>query len=394
MRFIHLSDLHIGKTVNGFSMLEDQRYILDQILGIIKKENPDAVLIAGDIYDKSVPSAEAVSLLDSFLTELAETKTETFIISGNHDSAERTAFGSHIMDETGIHIAPVYDGNVLPHIMHDQYGEVCVYMLPFIKPVNVRQALFQGSDREGSAAQAAGPVSFNDALAAAVEAIAPDPKKRNILLTHQFITGAERSDSEEVSVGGTDNVDGSVFADFDYIAAGHLHRPQELMKGRIRYCGTPIAYSFSEAGDEKSVTAAELGSKQKNGKAQIGIRTIPLRPLRRMRVIRGKYDDLMARENYKDENTGDYVKAVLTDEEEIVNAFKRLQTVYPNIMKMEYDNIRTRSRAEAGAVKDIERKSPLQLFDELYEMQNGQPMDKEQRTFISDLVSRIWEEEE
>ena len=377
MKFLHLSDLHIGKRVNEYSMLEDQEYILKEILRISDDEAPDGIIIAGDVYDKSVPSAEAVQLLDEFLSALASRGLKTFIISGNHDSAERVSFGARLMALGGIHIAPVYDGEVKPIVMKDAHGSVNVYLLPFIKPIHVRRF----TEEE--------VVSYTDAMAIAVDKMGIDTSERNILVTHQFVTGATRSDSEEISVGGTDNVDGAVFDGFDYVALGHIHRPQSCGDERIRYCGTPLKYSFSEAGDKKSVTVVELGAK-----GDLKIRTVPLVPLRDMVEIKGLYNDIMQKDFYEGTTyREDYVHVTLTDEEDVVNAMSKLRTVYHNLMKLDYDNTRTRSSKEIQAAEEIEKKSHLQLFEEFYEMQNGAPMSEEQRDFMISLIEKVWEGE-
>lgn len=247
MKLMHLSDLHLGKRVNEFSMLEDQRYILNQILELARREQVDGVLIAGDVYDKSVPSAEAVSLLDDFLVALAEDGRQVLLISGNHDSPERMAFGGRLMRSSGIHIAPVYNGRVEPVCLEDQYGPVRVYLLPFVKPAHIRR-YFPDAAIE----------SYTDALRIAVEAMDLDSSLRNLLVTHQFVTGAARCDSEELSLGGSDNVDGAVFDPFDYVALGHIHSPQRVGRETMRYCGTPLKYSFSEIGQKKSATLIQL----------------------------------------------------------------------------------------------------------------------------------------
>ena len=254
MKFIHLSDLHLGKRVNDFSMIEDQAFILERILGIIEAEKPQAVLIAGDVYDKPVPPAEAVRLFDDFLNRLSGTGAEIFIISGNHDSAERLSFGSRIMDRQGIHFAGGYDGSTRCFSLCDEYGKVNFYMLPFIKPVHVRQAFTEDE-------KAAEIVTFTDALSFAIEKMGVNKEERNVLMAHQFCTGAERSGSEDISVGGLDTVDSSVFEAFDYTALGHLHGPQHVGSENIRYCGSPLKYSFSEVNQVKSVTVVELGEK-------------------------------------------------------------------------------------------------------------------------------------
>lgn len=376
MRFIHLSDLHLGKRVNEFSMLEDQKIILNEVLGIINAEHPQAILLAGDVYDKSVPSAEAVQLFDWFLTELAKRKLEVFIISGNHDSAERIAFGSEIMHRSGIHLSPVYNGTATPITMQDENGEVCIWLLPFIKPVHVRKIFEEETIN-----------SYTDALETAIRQMAIDPTKRNVLITHQFVTGASRCDSEELSVGGTDNVDAAVFAPFDYVALGHLHGPQNVGSEAIRYCGSPLKYSFSEKDQQKSVTVVELREK-----GNFVIRTVPLHPLHDMREIRGIYDELTYKPNYEGTATDDYLHVVLTDEDDVPQALSRLRTIYPNIMKLDYDNTRTRSSAQFVLLEDVERKSEPQLFEDFFEQQNGRPMNEEQRKYVVDLFEKIREE--
>lgn len=377
MKLIHLSDLHLGKRVNEFSMLEDQEYILKQILAIIDDEKPDGVIIAGDVYDKSIAPAEAVQMFDDFLCSLAERKLQVFVLSGNHDSPERLAFGGRLMDGSGIHISPVYGGTVPPAEMEDEHGKVCVYMLPFIKPAHVRR-WYEEETIE----------NYTDAMNVAISHMNVDQSLRNVLVTHQFVTGAERSESENISVGGSDNVDVSVFDGFDYVALGHIHGPQHIGREAVRYCGTPLKYSFSEVGHKKSVTVVELGEK-----GNIGVRAIPLTPMRDMREIRGTYMELTKRENYLNTATEDYLHITLTDEEDVPDAIGRLRTVYPNLMKLDYDNERTRNTAHLNLIEDLEKKSPLALFEEFYKKQNGQDMSDEQRAFSASLISSIWEEE-
>lgn len=379
MKLIHLSDLHLGKRVNDFSMLEDQQYILAEILQIIDREKPDGVLIAGDVYDKSVPSAEAVALLDDFLVRLSKRELRIFVISGNHDSPERMAFGGRLMERSGVHLAPVYDGRVEPVVLTDEYGPVKLYLLPFVKPSHVRRCF---PEREIS--------TYTDAVAAAIEAMGVDTTARNVLVTHQFVTGAARCDSEELSVGGTDNVDAAVFAPFDYVALGHIHGPQQVGRETVRYCGTPLKYSFSEAGHKKSVTVVELGAK-----GSVTIRTIPLKPLRDMVELRGTYEELTLRAFYEGTSyPRDYIHITLTDEEDIPDAVGKLRIIYPNLMKLDYDNKRTRAGIHLEGAEDVQQKSPLELLEEFYSSQNGQPMSEEQRAFARDMMERIWEENE
>lgn len=377
MKLIHLSDLHIGKRVHEISMLEDQAYILKQILQIIDEEQPDAVMICGDVYDKSVPSAEAVTLFDDFLVRLAKRKLPVMIISGNHDSPERLAFGNRLIESAGIHIAPVYDGTVKPITLNDTYGQVHFWLLPFLKPAHVKRYY-----------ENAGIESYTDAIRVAIEKMALDTNVRNVLLTHQFVAGAATCDSEEISVGGTDNVDAGVFADFDYVALGHLHGQQNIgSDSRIRYCGTPLKYSISEKDHHKSVTVVEL---QEKGKRSLQLR--PLQPMHDLRSIRGSFQKLTDKVFYSAIATDDYLEVVLTDEEDVPEAIGKLRTIYPNIMHLRYDNTRTRTNHSLIGASEVEQKTPLQLFEELYELQNNQPMSQQQREFTEELIRSIQEE--
>lgn len=376
MKLIHLSDLHIGKRVNGFSMLEDQAFILDSIISIVSQEAPDAVIIAGDVYDRAVPNAEAVQTLDGFLYRLSQLSVQVFIISGNHDSAERLSFGSRLMDASGIHISPVYSGRAEPVVMHDSYGEVGIYMLPYICPSEVRE-YYPDECID----------SFNDAVRIAVNGMDVPSDRRNILVAHQFVTGASQSGSEDISVGGTDNVDSSVFDVFDYTALGHIHSAQNVGGERVRYCGTPLKYSFSEVRQDKTVTVAEL-----HEKGRLTVSTIPLIPMRDMREISGSYAQITAREFYAETETDDYIRVTLTDEEDIPDAIGKLRAIYPNIMRLDYDNTRTRSGA-AELVGSAEVRSPSELFEELYTAQNGKEMTEEQRGFLDKMIEKIWGEQ-
>lgn len=376
MKLIHLSDLHIGKRVNEVSMIEEQEYILDQILNIVDEEQPGAVLISGDVYDKSVPSAEAVTLFDDFLFRLAERNRQVFIISGNHDSAERLAFGGRLMEGKGIHLAPAYNGSVAPITLQDAYGDIHFWLLPFLKPIHVKRFYPE-----------AGIETYTDACRVAVEQMNVDVTERNVLLTHQFVTGSVTCDSEEISVGGSDNVDASVFADFDYVALGHIHGPQNIGTERIRYCGTPLKYSFSEAGHKKSVTVVELEEK-----GILRMHTVPLIPAHDLREIRGTYEEVTARSFYENTAVEDYLHITLTDEEDVPEAVARLRVIYPNLMKLSYDNARTRCNAVIDGAVEVQNKSPLALFGELYELQNNQPMSGVQQEFMRDLIESIWED--
>lgn len=377
MKLIHLSDLHIGKRVNEFSMAEDQKYILNQILEIIDREQPDCVVIAGDVYDKSIPSAEAVQILDDFLTRLAGRKIPAAMISGNHDSPERLSFGAQLMKESGIYVSPVYDGQVQSIGFADEYGEVRVYLLPFLKPATVRH-VYEEETVE----------SYQDAVETAISHLPLDTSCRNVLVAHQFAAGASRCESEEMSVGGIDQMDVSVFDDFDYVALGHIHSPQSAGRPAVRYCGTPLKYSFSEAGQQKSVSVVELFKK-----GRVEIREVPLTPLRDMRKIRGTYLELTARSFYQGTNTEDYIQAILTDEEDIPDGMQKLRIIYPNLMRLEYDNRRTRENRQIQQAADAEEKSETELFSQLYELQNNQPLDEEQKQFLEAVIRQVKGEE-
>lgn len=376
MKFLHLADLHLGKRVNGFSMLEDQAHILRQILAILDDEQPDGVLIAGDVYDKSVPSVEAVELLDGFLTELRARGVPVLLISGNHDSPERLAFGGRVMDSCGIHISPVYDGALAPVTLQDAFGPVHVWLLPFVKPAHVRR-WFPDADIE----------SYTDAMAEAVAHMDIDTAARNVLVTHQFVTGGTRSGSEELSVGGTDNVDSGVFAPFDYVALGHLHGAQHIGRETIRYAGSPLKYSFSEARQHKSVTVVTLGEK-----GDVQVRTVALTPLRELREIRGSYNELTARSFYEHTTyRSDYLHLILTDEQDVFDAMSRLRTIYPYLMTLDYDNARTRAAGGMSVPAETERRTPPELFEALYQRQNHRPMSEVQRAYIAQLMEQIME---
>lgn len=381
MKLIHLSDLHLGKRVNEFSQLPDQQYILTKILEIVDDEQPDGVIIAGDVYDKSVPPADAVQLFDEFLTALAMRRLDVFVISGNHDSAERIAFGSRLMGASGIHMSRVFDGRLTPITLEDQYGEVDFYLLPFLKPAHVRR-FYEEETIE----------SYTDALKCVIDNnidMVNQKNSRKVLITHQFVTGADRCESEDIHVGGADNVDVGVFEGFDYVALGHLHGPQNMTGPRIRYAGTPLKYSFSEVNHKKSVTVVELREK-----GELDVRTVPLKPLRDLREIRGTYLEITAKANYEGTNTEDYIHITLTDEDDIPDAVVKLRVIYPNLMKLDYDNKRTRSGTVLDYSKNQTEKTPMELFADFYVQRNNQPLSDVQQEFLQGIIEEIWEDEQ
>lgn len=378
MKFLHISDLHIGKRVNEFSMIEDQKYILWQIKEIALEKQVDAVMIAGDIYDKPVPSAEAVQLFDQFLTGLADCGKKVFAVSGNHDSAERIAFGAQLMSSREVYVSPVYDGEVRCVTCQDAYGELCIWLLPFIRPAVVRHAWRNRMDDVETVE------TYQDALQFVVSHMPVDASKRNILVAHQFVTGASRCESEEVSVGGLDQIGAEVFDVFDYVALGHIHSPQHIGRETLRYCGTPLKYSFSEAEQKKSVVVMEIKEK-----GDTFIEKVPLKPLRDLRKIRGTYMELMSKDFYEGTETDDYLQITLTDEEDVPDGMAKLRTVYPNLMQLVYDNSRTRQSRQVEVTEHVEQKSEMELFEEFYEIQNNQQMSEEQQDFVRELMEEL-----
>lgn len=374
MKFFHLSDLHLGKRVNEFSMIDDQEHILKNIISLAKEHKPDAVLISGDIYDKSTPVVEAMQLFDQFLVCLNKLNIAIFIIYGNHDSALRISFGAELFKKSNIHIAPSYDGVIKPITVTDDFGEVDIWLLPYLKPSIVRKYFPEKNI-----------LTYNDAIFETLNSFKIDLNKRNVLLAHQFVTGATLSDSEEILIGGLENVDGKLFDNFDYVALGHLHKPQKVGRETMRYCGSPLKYSFSEANHKKSVTFVNM-----EHKGNINISKLPLIPIRDLRQIKGSYKDIMSYDNYANTNTNDYVKIILTDEQEEPDALSKVRTVYPNLMRLEYDNKRTNSSFSFETATDTDEKTPIQLFSELFEKQNGQPMVDEQIEYVENILNQLW----
>lgn len=371
MKFIHISDLHLGKRIHDFSMIDEQQYIMNEIIKITDEEKPDAVLIAGDIYDKTIPTTDAVELFDEFLVNMSQRAVKTFVISGNHDSAERIAFGGRLMKTSGIYLSPVYSGNITPIVLNDKYGPVNIYMLPFIKPIHVR-SIFNDTDIR----------SYTDAISKILQILDINTDERNILITHQFVTGASRSESEDISVGGTDNVDVNVFDKFDYVALGHIHGAQHINRDTVRYCGTPLKYSFSESKHKKSLTIVNM-----NEKGDIKINERELIPLHDMRELRGDFSDIISQKK-----SDDYIHVILTDENDIPDAVSTLRVVYPNIMSLSYDNSRTRTNNNITSIQSVQDIDPTNAFAEFFEMNNGLALNDEQSSYLKNIINEIWGE--
>lgn len=380
MRLMHLADLHIGKRVNEFSMLEDQKDILEQTLTIARKQKVDGVLIAGDVYDKAIPSVEAVSLFDTFLTKLSEQRIPVYMISGNHDSAQRISFGARLMEKSGVHVAAEYTGELKKISVRDEYGILDIYLLPFIKPAYVRAVWGEEAEKVRT---------YQEAVAFVMDKVVLEEAHRNLLVAHQFVTGASTCDSEEHSVGGMDQVEAACFNGFDYVALGHLHGPQTVGCDTVRYAGTLLKYSFSEVNHEKSVTIVDLKEK-----GNVTVEAYPVKPLHDMRKIRGTYEEVTRKSSYDHTDTEDYVQITLTDEEDVFDAVGKLRVIYPNLMRLEYDNMRTRRNVQISLYEAEEDKTPMELVEELYKLQNNKPMREEQRQYMKALITEIWEEQE
>ncbi len=377
MKLFHMSDLHLGKRIHERSLIEDQRDILNFIVGLVSSEKPDAVMIAGDIYDRSVPSEEAVALFDDFLFRISEFDVYILVISGNHDSAERLGFGNRIMEHSGIFISPEfnlinYERILQSVVLKDDYGEVNFYMLPYVTPAAVRAAQ-GGSEISG----------WNEAAESVFSDMNIDTSKRNILIAHQFVTGASACDSERLSIGGTDNIDAYVFEPFDYVALGHLHGKQHAGRETVRYCGTPLKYSFSEVSHNKSITVVNVGEK-----GDIRISEIPLdAPLHDWREIKGNFRDIVS-----GQGSEDFIKVVLTDEEEIYNAMSKLREYFPNIMSLDYDNSHTRAAKEFVPTEYFDKLSPADIFAEFYKQQRGSELSDAQLKIVNGIFTEITEE--
>lgn len=378
MKFFHLADLHLGKRVNGFPMIEDQKIILDQILELADTEHPDAVVIAGDVYDKSIPSVEAVNLMDDFLVELVKRKLQVFIISGNHDSAERISYGGRVMEQSGIHISPRISG-CGPIRLEDQYGPLYIYLFPYIHPSVVREAY---PDEKVT--------DWTQAMEVLIRNAHVDPAARNIAVAHQYVTASgvrpEECDSEQKHIGGLDNVDYSVFDAFDYVALGHLHGPQRIGRDTVRYAGSPLKYSFSEEKHKKSVTLVEIKEK-----GQVEYRQLPLVPARDFKTLRGTFGEVMSPGFTAPLSAEDYYRIILTDEQDVDQALARLRKYfYKNLMDLEYDNTRTRTQSDIDAGEEALEKEPIEVLQELFLKQNGTAMNDFQTQTAARLIEEIW----
>ena len=380
MRILHLADLHLGKILQEESLLEDQKYMLEEIIKKVQEENIEIILISGDIYDRSIPQTDAVDMLDYFLNKLIkDLKKQVFIISGNHDSKEILGFGNKIFENDGLYISSKYEGQIKKVELQDEYGKLNIYLLPFIKPVEVKK-YFEDEI-----------LSYDETIKKIIEKENIDETQRNIILTHQFVTcigeEVERTDSETISLGGIDNVDISNYDKFDYVAIGHVHRPQRIGRDTARYAGTMLKYSFSEVNHKKTIPIIDFKEK-----GNINIKLVELTPLRDMREIKGPIEELTKKENYKNTNTEDYIKAIITNEEPVYDAIGQIRKVYPNVLKLEIQNSKSsvsQNDEKEKELQNIKNKSEVELFNEFYKFQNYTELNDEQTQVIENIVKEI-----
>ena len=380
MRILHLADLHLGKILQEESLLEDQKYMLEEIIKKVQEENIEIILISGDIYDRSIPQTDAVDMLDYFLNKLIkDLKKQVFIISGNHDSKESLGFGNKIFENDGLYISSKYEGQIKKVELQDEYGKLNIYLLPFIKPVEVKK-YFEDEI-----------LSYDETIKKIIEKENIDETQRNIILTHQFVTcigeEVERTDSETISLGGIDNVDISNYDKFDYVAIGHVHRPQRIGRDTARYAGTMLKYSFSEVNHKKTIPIIDFKEK-----GNINIKLVELTPLRDMREIKGPIEELTKKENYKNTNTEDYIKAIITNEEPVYDAIGQIRKVYPNVLKLEIQNSKSsvsQNDEKEKELQNIKNKSEVELFNEFYKFQNYTELNDEQTQVIENIVKEI-----
>lgn len=369
MKFLHIADLHLGKRLKEVSLIEDQHFILLQFIKMIDEVQPDALLLAGDIYDKAIPPVDAINLFDDFLNQISKRKIPVFIISGNHDSQDRMTFGSKLMETSGIHFSKSYssykeDEKIQPVQLQDEFGSVNIFLLPFVRPIEK---------------------SYTQAMNEAIGRMQIDSSQRNVLVAHQLVTGSERSDSEDITIGTLDDVDTKVFDIFDYVALGHIHKPQKCGSEKIQYSGSPLKYSFSEVKHKKGVNLVELGEK-----GSLTVSRKELKPMRDLQELKGDYKTISSEDFYSKYNDQDFFKIILTDEEDIPEGFGKLQKIYKNLLYLDYDNSRTRKLQKNNTEIDIEKIDPLEIFNQLYLEQNNMEMSQEQYDFVKGLVEEIW----
>ncbi|MFR5642581.1 MAG: exonuclease SbcCD subunit D [Clostridium paraputrificum] len=398
MKIIHTGDWHIGKIVNEFSMIDDQRYILNELIKLINLEKPDVLIIAGDIYDRSIPPVEAVDFLNEVFSKiLIDNKVKIVAISGNHDSGERVSFGSKILEKEGLYIQGIIEDEIKSIRIDDEEGNVNFYMIPYVDPAILRRKFNNPEIR-----------NHNDAMKAVINRIKPslNENERNIVVTHGYVTykrkddidkdgenlyelaDLEVSDSERpLSIGGTDLIDSDNFDCFDYVALGHLHGRQKVGREEIRYSGSLMKYSFSEINHKKGVVIIEI-----DGNKKINIRQEELRPKRNMRIIKGPLDELIKAGLEDCSNREDYIQAILTDEGEIIDPIGKLRSVYPNIMILKREEKKDIGTSLTAASKGYKSKTELELFEEYYDRLGSGEFTEEKKEVIRNVVNEVFRE--
>ena len=374
MKCLHLSDQHLGRRLREADLEEDQNYLLNEIFNIAVEKRVDAVLIAGDVYDRSVPTVGAVRMFDEFLTRLSQASIPVYVISGNHDSAERLGFADRLLDEKGVHLACVFDGQLVRYPCRDDFGPVTIWAMPFLKPASVRRFYPEESIE-----------SYTDAVAVVLKKANPDFSQRNVLIAHQFVTAVgwdtQRCESETLSLGTLDNVDASVFDGFDYVALGHVHSAQRVGRDTIRYCGAPFKYSVDEARGEKGVLLVELGEK-----GQVDVEKIPLHFLRDVRRVKGTLEQILSGVQPSE----DYLHVVLTDETPLIDAAARVRAVYPNLVKLEFSARHGQTDASDRA-QEMLHKTPLELFGDFYRQVHGSDLSDEETAVMKQVFEEVRE---
>lgn len=376
MRFMHLADLHLGKNVNGYSLIKDQEYALDQIIKLLKKEKIDTLLIAGDIYQSSVPSIEATKLFSKFLSQLKDLKMKVLIISGNHDSSDRLAYANSFLKDSEIYISDTYNGEIECVRLEDEYGTINFYLFPYLKPSDVRPYFEEKIS------------SYEEAIRAVIDSIEINEEERNIILSHQFILNAELSDSEEIYAGLLEAVSEKLYDKFDYVALGHIHKKQNFLGGKARYPGALLKFSATEANYDKTITIVNL--KEKNN---LIVEEFKIDYMRDMRIIKGFYKDIIEASK-NDKAREDYIHIELLDEDEIYDGFNQLRNIYPNIMTYKYKDRQVNVEDLEDFAEKTDNKTPLDLFTEFYQTILGKNITDDKLEIIKSEIEDIWGNDE
>lgn len=375
MRILHLADLHLGKKVNGFNMIEDQAFAMKEIVKVVDEEAVDVVVIAGDIYDQSVPSSESMGVFDDFLTSLRKLDIKIIMVAGNHDSVERLSFASRLMTNSEIYISKPFKNTIEKVVLEDGYGEINFYLMPFLKPIYVK-AYHEDVKID----------DFQTAINLVTKNIDLDESKRNVMISHQFIIGAEQSDSEELYLGGSEAISIDTYEGYDYVALGHIHKKQSFRDGKIRYPGSLLKYSKSEVNYSKALTIVDMKEK-----GQVEIVEKQINNLRDMRIIEGYFEDIIEHAP-ADLHKEDYVHINLFDEDQVFDAQSRLRDIYPNLMSLMYSNMQQMLDVESIDIDLENKKDPFELFNEFYEYRKNKKLDYEKKVLVKEIINDVWGE--